>query len=272
MNIADCIKQPWLTLALIGIGTTSCTEEKTGGSVNLFTIQDDIDLGQQLRAEIEADPETYPLLDPAEYPEAYQYLYNLRDTILASGLVTHADDFEWELHIINDDETLNAFCAPGGYIYVYTGLIKFLEYEDELAGVMGHEMAHADLRHSTEQLTKAYGIGVLISLLTGGDPGLLAEVAGALVNLSFSRSDESEADQASVDYLCTSGYAANGTAGFFEKIEGMEIPEFLSTHPSSATRVEDINQYALDMECNLEYNPNSDYQGLINALPATVAN
>ena len=67
--------------------------------------------------------------------------------------VADFSDFDWELKIIHDDETLNAFCAPGGYIYVYTGLIKFLAHEDNLAGVIGHEIAHADLRHSTQQLT-----------------------------------------------------------------------------------------------------------------------
>ena len=102
-----------------------------------------------------------------------------------------------------------------------------MDHEDELAGVMGHEIAHADLRHSTQQLTQAFGLGVLLAILVDGDPGLLTEIAASLVNLSFSRSDESEADEASVEYLCNTNYAADGTAGFFEKLEGFEVPEFL---------------------------------------------
>ena len=74
--------------------------------------------------------------------------------------------------LIDDDKTLNAFCTPGGFIYVYTGLIKFLDSEDQLAGVMGHEIAHAALRHSTRQMTKVYGVQTLLQVATGrADPG-----------------------------------------------------------------------------------------------------
>ena len=67
-----------------------------------------------------------------------------------------------DLRIIHDDSTLNAFCTPGGYIYIYTGILKFLDSEDEFAGVLGHEIAHADLRHSTRQMTKQYGVQILL--------------------------------------------------------------------------------------------------------------
>lgn len=262
------MKKLWMCAPILAGLLTSCVDENgTKQPFNIYTIDDDIALGQQLRDELASDPTTYPILDPIQYADAYAHLYDIRDAILASGEVQYAEDFEWELHIIHDDEVLNAFCAPGGYIYVYTGLIKFLEHEDELAGVMGHEIAHADLRHSTQQLTQQYGIAVLLGILTGGDPGLLAEIAGGLVNLSFSRSDESESDAASVDYLCNTDYAADGTAGFFEMLEGWELPEFMSTHPSSETRVEDITAYATEKGCSLEYNPNADYQSLIDALP-----
>jgi Zn-dependent protease with chaperone function len=245
----------------------SCSNDSGGTKINLYTVSDDIDLGRQLRDEILADPETYPVLNSSEYPTAYSKLYDIRDSILDSGEVRYVEEFDWELYIIEDDEVLNAFCAPGGYIYVYTGLIKFLEHEDELAGVMGHEIAHADLRHSTQQLTQAFGISVLLAILIDGDPGLLSEIAASLVNLSFSRSDESEADETSVEYLCNTQYAADGTAGFFEKLEGFELPEFLSSHPSSDTRVDDITEYATELGCDLTLNPNADYQSLVDALP-----
>ena len=263
---------PVLLVGLAAPLAIACSGDE-GGGVNLFTIEDDISLGQDLADQIAADPETYPLLDEAEYPEAYDYLYGMRDVILDSGEVKYADEFAWELHIIDDDETLNAFCAPGGYIYVYTGLIRYLEVEDHLEGVLGHEMAHADQRHSTEQLSKAYGISVLVGLVLGNDPGLLAEIAAGLVSLSFSRTDESEADEYSVRYLCDSLYAADGAAGFFEKLleeGGGEVPEFLSTHPSSDTRVEDLHAIAQELGCNTELNPDVVYQDFIDTLPEPV--
>ena len=152
-------------------------------------------------------------------------------------------------------------------MYVYTGLIEFLEQEDELAGVLGHEIAHAAQRHSTEQLTKAYGLTTLVELVLGKDPGLLVEIAEGLAGLSFSRVDEAEADEYSVIYLCETYYAADGAAGFFEKLEGVEIPEFISTHPSSDSRVEDIRAEAAARGCSTEPYPDGDYAGLLDSLP-----
>ena len=132
------------------MGLTACGE----GGINLFTLEDDVALGQQLSEEVNANPDVYgPVIDPATDPAPYDQLQRITDEILDSGMVEHRDDFVWALHIIDDDETLNAFAAPGGYIYVYSGLIEYLDSEDDFAGVMGHEIAHADRRHSTEQLT-----------------------------------------------------------------------------------------------------------------------
>ena len=251
--------------AILSLGCSS--DSKILDGVNIFTIDDDKELGMQLRDEISSRPEDFPLLDPGLYPEAYEHIYRIRDEILATGEVRHADDFDWETYIIHDDDTLNAFCAPGGYIYVYTGLIKFLEYEDELAGVMGHEISHADQRHSTEQLTAAYGLSTIIGLIFGEDPGLLTEIAAGLMRLSFSRADESEADADSVHQLCVTDYNAAGAAGFFEKLEGAAVPEFLSTHPSSDSRVEDIKGLASQLGCNTDNDPNADYQAIIDSQP-----
>jgi predicted Zn-dependent protease len=244
------------------------------GGLNIFSVQDDIDMGAQLAAEIEADPKTYPLLDEGQYPDAYDHLYAIRDSILATGLVDHAEDFEWELHIIDDPKTLNAFCAPGGYIYVYTGIIAFLEHEDHLAGVMGHEMAHAAERHSTEQLTKIYGFETLASFLLGdASDDLAVKIAESLVGLQFSRDDEAQADEDSVRYLCETSYAADGAAGFFEKLLASEkegyVPEFLSTHPSSDSRVQDIEALAQQLGCStvLLDDDGSEMRALQTSLP-----
>lgn len=227
--------------------------------INLFTVEDDITLGQELRDEINSDTATYPVVAVADAPDAYDHLYRMRDEILASGEVTHADDFEWEIYLIDDDEVLNAFAGPGGYIWVYTGIMRYLELEDDLVGVLGHEIAHADRRHSTQQLSKVYGVSVLLGVIFGSDPGLIPELAAGLVSLSFSRADETDADEHSVIYLCETDYAANGAASFFEKLledTSVEIPAFLSTHPSSDTRVEDINALADELGCSTEPNPN----------------
>ena len=226
---------------------------KSGG-IFLFSIQDDINLGQQVDAEIEADP-TIIILEEYQYPEAYAYLNTMKALILETGEVRYREEFPWELHIVYDDEVLNAFATPGGFIYIYTGLIRYLDDASSLAGVLGHEIAHADNRHSSRQMQKQFGIQLLFEILTGGDPGTLAQVASSLWALSFSRSDETDADNASVRYLCETPFNADGAANFFQKIidEGSpNPPQFLSTHPNPDNRVENIEEEASIQNCETE--------------------
>ncbi len=240
----------------------------------IFSIEDDIALGEQVAQEIESNPQEYPVLDPKDYPEAYAYVNAIKDRILSSDDITYRDEFEWRLRLI-DQDVLNAFAAPGGYIYVYTGLIKFLENEDDLAGVLGHEFAHADRRHTSKRIQKQYGIQVLLSVLLGNDPGILEEIAaglaGNLTLLAFSRSDESEADAYSVRYLADTDYQCNGAASFFQLLldndQAAGVPEFLSTHPSPESRVEDINNEAGAMGCSVTPYAPVTYQDFKDMLP-----
>jgi predicted Zn-dependent protease len=243
-------------LTLVGL-LTACGLGKDGdddtpsGGFNLFSVEQDKELGAQVAAEIAANPAEYPVLDSASNVAAYKYIYGIRDKILQTGKVEHANDFVWQVRIIDNDTTLNAFCTPGGYIYFYTGIIKYLDNEAELAGVMGHEMGHADLRHSTRQMTKLYGVQVLINAALGQREAL-KQITTGLIGLKFSRNHETEADQMSVEYLCGTSWPADGGAGFFEKIQaegGGRTPEFMSTHPSPDNRIENYHTWAKEKNC-----------------------
>jgi predicted Zn-dependent protease len=255
---------------LLAVLWYSC-RNKDDKSLNIFSVEDDIALGKELEAYIAAHPQEYPLLPESQYPEAYNYMRGLRDSILNAGKVFYKDRFEWKVYIINDNNTLNAFCAPGGYIYIYTGLIHYLESEDELIGVLGHEMAHADRRHSTDQLTKNYGLALLVGIIaaTVGE-AQLAEIAAGLTSLAFSRKDENEADVYSVKYLCPTSYNAAGAAGFFEKIEaqdGQNPPQFLSTHPNPDNRIQNIKQTKTNEGCIGSATYAQRYAAFKNSLP-----
>jgi len=235
----------------------------------LFPVENDITLGQQLDSTILANPADYPILDETLYPTAYGHIRRIRDIVLNTSAIEHRNDFAWEVKIIQDDSTLNAFAAPGGFIYVYTGLIKFLDNEDELAGVMGHEIAHADQRHSIDQLRQQFGVQLLLEIVLGENQGVLTQVVAGLLALSFSRDDEAEADEFSVIYLCETDYNASGAAGFFEKIEaagGSGVPEFLSTHPDPGNRVADIHAKEVELGCTGTLTQ-GQYQDLLNSLP-----
>lgn len=242
-----------------GLFFTGCGKN----GINIFSIQNDKELGIQTKQQIEADPAAFPILNPATNVQAYNYIYGLRNDILNSGQITYKDEFDWEVYIIRDDNTINAFCTPGGYIYVYTGLIKYLDNKSSLAGVMGHEMAHADRRHSTKQLTKKYGVQTLLDVLLGENQNLLTQIGAELVSLKFSRSDETDADTYSVNYLCPTKYRADGAADFFVKLEtqgGSGVPAFLSTHPSPDNRVQSIRDHATEKGCTSTISSNEELQ------------
>lgn len=241
-----------ITFALAGTLLAGCSKDSAfndncggkapGGAVGiLMNISQDIQMGQAAVQEIEGKPTEYPILDSASNPVAYGHIYRIRNNILNSGKVYYKNEFPWRIRIIKDDNTLNAFCTPGGYIYVYTGIIKYLDNETQLAGVMGHEIAHADRRHSANQMLKQYGLQTLIDIFTSGSTQQIAEIGGKLIALSFSRSDETEADDYSVRYLYGTEYDPQGAKYFFQKIGGSQgVPEFLSTHPNPTNRVVNI--------------------------------
>lgn len=244
-----------LTLASFSILLfNNCSKNPDDNSINIFTIEDDIALGQQVKAEIAANPSEYPMLDETQYAQGYAYLRGIVSKILAGDKVFYKDKFAWETYIIQDDEVINAFCVPGGYMYVYTGLIKYLDSEDELAGVMGHEMAHADRRHSTDQMTKQYGIELLLGVVLGNNQGTVTQIAENMLLLKYGRDAEREADKYGVTYLCPTNYKADGFANFFDKLaadgqNGGGLEDFFSTHPSPDERVKNIRDEKSTLGC-----------------------
>lgn len=259
-----------LSLAFLMV-LSGCKKDNDDRGLNIFSLEDDIMLGEQVQQEIESSDD-YLVLSESQYPVAYGHINRVMDDILATGHIKHAETFDWRVKIVHNDTILNAFCAPGGYIVFYTGLIKFLDSESDFAGVMGHEMCHADNRHVTDQLTTQYGLGALIGILLGDDPGLITELAAGLAFLSFSRKKESEADLNSVKYLCDTEWHSNGAAGFFQKLidlgQGGGPPQFLSTHPSPDNRVEAINEEADLQEMCMNGDDFSDrYEDFKNSLP-----
>jgi predicted Zn-dependent protease len=266
------ISNKFAFLLFIALIVTACgvmNEKNKGKGVNLFTVQQDKQLGAQVAHEIDSNQREYPLLDSVKYKEVYRYLYKVRDNILNSGKVDYKDEFLWRLRIIHDDSVMNAFCTPGGYIYVYTGILKFLDSEDQMAGVLGHEIGHADMRHSTRQMTQMFGVQLLLDVLAG-NRAAIKQVTGALIGLKFSRNHETEADERSVTYLCPTSYNADGAAAFFEKIQSMgsgRVPEFLSTHPDPGNRIEHFHNSRITLGCKGNQTFKTEYQQMVAKLP-----
>ncbi len=259
-NVKKWVVSLSLGLGLVGFALLpSCGKFGAAATELLMpAVEEDVKLGQQVSSEIEANSKEYPILNESNNREIYAYIRNITSKIVNGGAVKNAKNFPWQVKIIDDPKTLNAFCTPGGYIYVYTGIIKYLDSEDQLAGVMSHEIAHADQRHSMRQLVKMYGVQLLLQIgagvaapRTGEQTAItIAQIAGALTQLKFSREHETDADNQSVNYLCNTEYNSDGAAGFFEKIGNAgSPPEFMSTHPNPTNRVANIKSQAAGRTC-----------------------
>lgn len=225
--------------------------------LNIFPDSKDIELGKQVDQEIRKDPKQYPLLKGK--PEIKAYVESVGKEVLASPDIQKKGIYAYQFEIIKDDSTINAFCTPGGYIYVYTGLLKFLDNEATLAGVIGHEIAHAERRHATKRMTSALGLQVIISIALGEKPSELAQIGanlfGGLGLLVNSRSDESESDAYSIKYLRSTEYYPGAIRYFFEKVSsgksqsgsGKAFERLLSTHPLPHDRIENVDKMMAEL-------------------------
>lgn len=173
------------------------------------------------------------------------------------GAADQLAGFKWEFNLIEDDKTANAWCMPGGKVAFYTGILPICKDETGVAIVMGHEVAHAIANHGRERMSEAMvanGLLTGLSAAMGQNPTLAQQLLmqslgiGAQVGmLKFSRQHESEADHIGLIFMAMAGYDPNEAPKFWERMEeksgGGAPPEFLSTHPSHATRIRDLKKW-----------------------------
>lgn len=177
-----------------------------------------------------------------------------------NGMGDEVKNFSWEFNLVADP-TMNAFCMPGGKIVVYEGLMKIVKSDDELAVVMGHEVAHAVAKHSNERMSQQvmtqYGAAIL-GAAVNNKSAMVQDVTNLVyglgsqygVILPFSRKHESEADYMGLILMTMAGYNPEAAVGFWQKMSagGGNTPEFLSTHPSDSHRIQDIKRYLPEVE------------------------
>jgi metalloendopeptidase OMA1, mitochondrial len=155
-------------------------------------------------------------------------------------------DWDWQFTVIENDEP-NAFALPGGKVGVNTGLFQVAENDDQLAAVMGHEVAHAIARHGAERMSQQVlmqmglaGLGVATDATTAG---LAAQAATLVITLPYSRTQEAEADHIGMIYMAKAGYDPRQAIVLwqnFEKFGGDRPPEFMSTHPAPGSRIANL--------------------------------
>ena len=156
--------------------------------------------------------------------------------------------YKFEFHLLADANTVNAFALPGGQIFITYALLSRLKNEDQLAGVLGHEIGHVINRHSAEHIAKQELTQGLIQAtdIASGDPGMISRFIGNMVNMKYGREDELESDDYGVKYLVEAGYDPEAMIDVMRILKeasgGGNQPEFMSTHPSPDNRIEKLKE------------------------------
>ncbi len=237
----------WAVLS--GCATTPYTGRK---QVLMVSQEQELALGYQAFKQIRGN--SRPAQDPA---------LQARVQKVGERIAKAADrpEFKWEFVVFEDDKNANAFCLPGGKVGIYTGLFKYIKSDEDLATVISHEAAHALARHAGERLSQGKlaqigGTALGVGLAALGVSSTASQVAmtgyglGTKVGvlLPYSRLQEAEADRIGLILMAKAGYNPEAAVQFWERFatgkkDKAQLPQFLSTHPSDATRIQKMRTY-----------------------------
>lgn len=217
----------------------SCATTGPGGKKSLILISStqEISIGQSLNKELE---QSEKWLEDAEWQA---YINELGQKIVA---VSDRKDIDYKFAVIDSDQ-INAFAAPGGFVYFYTGLIKKMDNEAELVAVVAHEISHIVGRHSVKRLQSVIGLSVVLDLALGEKSDQTKALAGTALGIAmsgYSRSNEHEADDFGLTYMVRAGWHPDGMVTMFEKLRAMSNNEnasffemLASSHPQPVDRI-----------------------------------
>ena len=252
-------------LVVAGLGLTvvsGCeTNPYTGRSQLLMTsVSQEMQLGAQAYSQVKTDPKLRQSQDPREIEPVKRVAARIIEAAKRSKYAEMAQQFQWEVIVIKDDKTMNAFALPGGKIAVYTGIFPVARTEAGLAAVMGHEVVHALARHGAERMSQGQLANAALQAAgaaagAAGGGGMMSQAAmaalgaGAQVGvlLPFSRKHESEADYIGILLAADAGYDPRESVSLWERMgqlsQGGGPSEFLSTHPSHETRIDQLKEW-----------------------------
>jgi len=244
-----------ILIALVVIGFKYCSAEKVTSPITGKTARVGLSSEQEQALGLQSYREVLSQSDVVTSGPDYDMVSRVAER-LARVTGDTAKNFQWEVSLVHSPQ-VNAFCLPGGKIVVYTGILPYTQTEAALAAVMGHEMGHAVARHGSQRLLRT---SLAQTLLVGAnfsmgnmDPQQRQAVMAALgagaqygVLLPFSREQETEADELGLLYMARAGYDPHEAIPFWErmsKLGGNQPPAYLSTHPSNAKRIEDLERF-----------------------------
>ncbi len=240
----------FLLACVVLVSSTSCKSiRKFAAENNIYSLEDDVQLGRQADQQIKSDKENYKFLSAQDrnHKEIKAYVDRIQQRILDANDVPYEDVFDYNIQILTND-VVNAFATAGGYLYLYYGIMEMLDNEAQLAGVIAHEMGHVAHRHATNEMTAQQITGGLLALglKIGNAEEQTEQVAGLAYNLAFlkyGRDAEEQADLSGAKWMANTQYNPYEMKGFFEKVrDANRPPVFLSTHPDPENRMAYIDK------------------------------
>jgi metalloendopeptidase OMA1, mitochondrial len=253
---------PWLLLLpFLLLEATGCATNPYTKRWQLLMIPRsyEANLGTQAYQDVLSDPKVTVSKNPAEVAPVERTAARIIEAAKRSQYAEAAKDFKWEVTVIKDDGTKNAFALPGGKIAVYTGIFPVADNESGLAAIIGHEVVHALARHGSERMSQGVLaqiglIGASIAMQTQGfSPATSQSAMSALgvgtqvgVLLPFSRAHESEADYIGLLLAADAGYDPHEAVRVWQRMQqsgGQQPQEFLSTHPGHETRIKRLSEH-----------------------------
>jgi len=232
-----------LALALIVAPLLGCASTGVNkGQINLISIEEEWQLGNRLAADLSRQ------LRFVDDRVAQDYVESVGRRVIAE---TEMANLPWRFHIV-DDRDVNAFTIPGGHVYVNLGLIERSPNVAAFTGALAHEISHVVARHSTEQLSKAYGIEAIGGAVLGRNPAVYEQILASILAQGamarFSRSAESEADRLGAAYMYKAGYDPQGMVQMFQTLLAERqrrpgsVERFFASHPLTEDRIREVQR------------------------------
>jgi predicted Zn-dependent protease len=231
-------------LAVPLLALAACQTTPITGSLafNVFSIADDCELGTEAYTQFTSGASVVT----TNWGQTGEWKKTVERAMQNLSSVADQQGFAYEVKLIKEDETVNAWCLPCGKMAVYTGILPVAQDEAGLAVVMGHEIGHAIARHGTQRMSKDSIAQAALSLLGDENYEQLGAMAyDMIISLPYSRKNELEADHIGLILMARAGYDPRGAIDFWQRMEalgGSGGPEFLSTHPSNGKRIDELQQ------------------------------
>lgn len=243
------MKHTLVALALVAVGLAGCQTNPVSGRKQLVLVSEEQAQASSAQAYAQTISEAQKKGKLSTDAALNARVKRITDDLIAEAksMYPPSRDWKWSVAVI-DEPQLNAWCMPGGKMAIYTGIIRKLNLtDDEIAQIMGHEISHALLGHGRERMSRAIAMqgGILLgSAVAGRDLSVLTPVADIALTLPNSREGESEADRYGIELAARAGYDPRAAVRLWEKMNAANSggpPQFLSTHPSPATRMQALN-------------------------------